>query len=294
LERFSKTGGEPISAPQYFVDAVVGRCRPSTDLNARNRSTCAKNEWADGFFLPTLPVIAENQRIRAAVFSKSEELKAFMSENPNENEDSASEPEGSVARAIAKYLHGDNSELGELVSALNAELVAKAGNKLRNAPRLRSVTDAEGAVASAVGSYWRALANGKFRDMRHSGELKGLLIKFVDCKALHQMRKHSSLKAGGGRVINEPATGLDVGGREPSPLDAAIENENLTRIRAVVVEWRDRMSEKGLLEVAELHLEGQGYQQIAESLNIPKSRVRRSITMVNSLTRALAEEEIGE
>ena len=180
-------------------------------------------------------------------------------------------PEGSVARAIAKYVAGDNSELGDLVFALNAELVQKAHDKLRTAPNLRSVTDAEGAVSSAVGSYWRALENGKFRDMRHNNELKGLLITIVDRKALHQMRKHSRLKAGGGKVINEPATGLDVGGREPSPLDAAVEKEKLDRIRAVVVEWRDRMSQKGLLDVAELHLEGQGYQRIAESLSIPRS-----------------------
>jgi DNA-directed RNA polymerase specialized sigma24 family protein len=217
-----------------------------------------------------------------------------MRDTPEEQEGSTCGPEGSVARAIAKYVAGDNSELGELVSALNAELVEKARDKLRNAPNLRSVTDAEGAVSSAVGSYWRALANGKFRDMRHSNELKGLLITMVDRKALHQMRKHSSLKAGGGKVINEPATGLDVGGRELSPLDAAVEKEKLGRIRAVVEQWRLLMSEKGLLEVAELYLEGQGPQQIAESLNIPKSRVRRSITMINSLTRALADEEIAE
>jgi DNA-directed RNA polymerase specialized sigma24 family protein len=244
--------------------------------------------------LPTRFVIDHNQGRDDDVFSEAEESKAVMSEKPEEPEGDVLGSEGSVARAIAKYDEGDNSELGELISALNSELIQKARDKLRNAPNLRSVTDAEGVASSAVGSYLRALENGKFRDMKHSNELRGLLITIVDRKALHQMRKHSTLKAGSGKVINEPATGLDVGGREPSPLDFAIENENLARIRAVVEQWRILMSERGLLEVAELHLEGQGPQRIAETLNIRKSRVRRSITMVNSLTRALAAEEIAE
>jgi hypothetical protein len=125
------------------------------------------------FLLAHPLVFDQNQRVDIVVFSETERAKAFMSNNSIEQEDNASVPEGSVARAIAKYLEGDNSELGELVSALNAELLKQARDKLRNAPKLRSVTDAEGAVSSAVGSYWRALENGKYRDMKHNSELKG-------------------------------------------------------------------------------------------------------------------------
>jgi DNA-directed RNA polymerase specialized sigma24 family protein len=268
----------------------------STNLNAQSRSGCAKEKEScdDCSCLHTPLAIDQNRRFDVLVFSETEKAEAFMSNDLKEQEDNASDPEGSVARAIAKYLEGDDSELGELVAALNAELVEKARDKLKNAPKLRSVTDAEGAVSSAVGSYWRALKNGKYRDMKHNNELKGLLITFVRRKALRQMRKHSRLKAGGGGVINEPATGLEVRGREPSPLDAAIEQENLALIRAVVEQWHDLMSEKGLLDVAELSLEGLGYRQIAQILTVREARVRRMITMVNGLTRALAHEEIVE
>jgi hypothetical protein len=108
------------------------------------------------------------------------------------------------------------------------------------------------------------------------------------------MRKHSRLKAGGGKVINEPATGLAAEGREPSPLEAAVEREKLTLMMAAVGQWRDRMSEKGLLEVAELNLEGQSYREIARILNIREARARRLITMANTLTRALGQEEYAE
>jgi DNA-directed RNA polymerase specialized sigma24 family protein len=253
-----------------------------------------KKSCGDRFCLRTLFVVDQEQSFGIPVFSETQEADAFMSNNLREPEDNASEPEGSVARAIAKYLEGDNSELGELLSALHAELLDKARDKLRNAPNLRAVTDAEGAVSSAVGSYWRALANGKYREMKHGNELKGLLITIVDRKALHQMRKHSRIKAGSGNVINEPATGFEVPGREPSPLEAAVENENVALIMAVVEQWHNLMSEKGLLDVAALNLEGLGYRQIAESLNIREARARRLITMVNSLTRSLANEEIAE
>ncbi len=80
-----------------------------------------------------------------------------MSNDSQPQEGNVSEPEGSVARAIAKYLEGDNSELGSMVFALHAQLLEKARDKLRRAPNLQSVTDAEGAYRvpwEVFGGQW--------------------------------------------------------------------------------------------------------------------------------------------
>ena len=243
------------------------------------------------FCLPWLSVGDQNYGAEDAAISELEKTNMFMSSEPLEPEGSASRSEGSVARAIAKYLEGDNSELGSMVLALHAQLLEKARHKLRNAPNLRSVTDAEGAVSSAMRSFWQAVENGKYRDMKHNNELLGLLITIVDRKAGRQIRKHSRIKAGGGKVINEPEAGLDAEGREPPPVDAAIEKETLCQMEAAIERWHDHMREKGLLDVAELILEGQGYRQIADKLTIREAKARRLITTVNTLTRAFGQEQ---
>ena len=143
-----------------------------------------------------------------------------MSQDSQHREGESSGSAGSVALAIAKYQQGDDSELGRIVFAFHAQLLEKANNKLRKSPNLRSITDGEAAVSSAMASYWKAVKNGKYREMKHSNELLGLLVTIVQRKAVRQLRKSKSGKAGGGKVLNEPDSGFDPEGREPSPLDA--------------------------------------------------------------------------
>jgi DNA-directed RNA polymerase specialized sigma24 family protein len=218
----------------------------------------------------------------------------LVSNTPDPGKDNPAEPHGSVAQAIAEYQQGDASRLGELVFGFHAQLVNKARAALMKAPSLRSVTDSEGAVSSAMGSYWKAVKDGKHRGMKHSSELLGLLIKIVECKVAHQIRDNTTQKAGGGRVRNEPDTGLDAEGREPSPSEAALEKEQQVQASEALQRWRNYMSDKGLLEVAELVLEGRTYKEIAGALEIGENKARRLMTLVNALTRAFVEERSTE
>jgi len=181
-----------------------------------------------------------------------------------------------------------------MVFAFHSLLLEKARAKLRKAPNLQSVTDGEGAVSSAMGSYWKAVKDGKYRDMKHTNELLGLLITIVERKVAHQIRRYSSGKAGRGQVVNEPETGLDAEGREPSPVEISVERESIAHMEVVIGRWHDYMSEKGLLDVAELVLEGRGYREIAEKLKLRESKARRLITTVNTLTGAFGKEEDSE
>jgi len=214
-----------------------------------------------------------------------------MSEDSPQLEVDVSATSGSVARAIATYRQGDDSELGRIVFAFHAQLLKRAEFKLSKSPNLRSITDAEAAVSSAMASYWKAVKDGKYHDMTHSNELLGLLASIVERKAGRQIRKNISRKAGGGKVSNEPEGGFDPEGRELSPLDAAIEAESAARVETVIEKWHGYMREKGLLDVARLVLEGHGYRQIAASLNMREAKARRMITTVNTLTRAFGTDE---
>jgi DNA-directed RNA polymerase specialized sigma24 family protein len=238
-----------------------------------------------------MPATGQNGRFDTFVHSDPEKAKQVMSGDQHQAHGDTGGSGESVAVAIAKYEQGDDSELSAIVFAFHAQLLAKARKQLSKSPNLRSVTDSEGAVSSAMESYWRALKDGKYRDMKHSSQLLGLLVKIVERKAGRQIRKHKSARAGGGKVLNEPEAGLVAEGREPSPVEAAIERECVAQMEAVIRRWHQRMREKGVLDVAELVLEGRGYRQIAKQLTIRDSKARRLITTVNALTKEFAQEE---
>ncbi len=204
--------------------------------------------------------------------------------------------EGSVAQAIAKYLRGDVSELAEMLVAHRNPLLGVARNKLGNAPHLEGRTDADGAVSSAMRSFWAALEDGRYRMLKHGDELYRLLTGIVRHKAAHEIRDLSTEIAGGGKVRNEPVEGLDTARRlgatsqenARSPMDKASEIELLGQ-------WRDYLNKWSLLDVADLVLEGDGYRKIAAKLNIPECKARRSVKLVRMRTREFfGLEETGE
>ncbi len=101
-------------------------------------------------------------------------------------------------------------------------------------------------------------------------------------------------KAGRGKVLNQPDGGFDPEGREPSPVDVAIEAESVAQMELVIERWHVYMREKGLIDVAELVLEGRGYREIANKLNIRETKARRLITTVNTMTGAFGKEGDSE
>src|SRR5262249_37795 len=150
-------------------------------------------------------------------FSDPDEGNPFMPDEPHQEQGGTAQPEGSVALAIATYLQGDDSKLGEMIVAYRAELLAFARAKLRKAPHLRARTDDEGGVLSAMGRFWRAMQDGRYHGMKHRDELLRLLVGFVRHKVAHQIRDLSTEIAGRGQVLNEPPIGLDDGQRLGAP-----------------------------------------------------------------------------
>jgi hypothetical protein len=217
-----------------------------------------------------------------------------MSDERHREGGGSARPEGSVALAIEKYRQGDDSELSRMVFAFHTQLLARARKKLKQAPNLQARTDDEVAVSSGMRSFLSAAKAGRYPHLGHRNELLGLLVTIVQRKVTNQIRAHSTLKAGGGKVLNEREAGLGAPGREPSPLEAALEHESVANTEAVIRRWHDYMSQKSLLEPAVLVLEGHGHREIAARLGFTESKARRLVTTVRKLTEAFGQEENPE
>ena len=61
-------------------------------------------------------------------------------------------------------------------------------------------------------------------------------------------------------------------------------------MESAITQWHDILKEKGLLDVAVLKMEGQGYREIARTLNIREAKARRLVTLVNTLTKEFGRE----
>ena len=173
-----------------------------------------------------------------------------------------------------------------MVFAFHSQLLARADARLRCAPALRARTDAEVAVSSGMRTFLSAARDGRYPGLKHRNELLGLLVTIVQRKVSAQIRTHSALKAGGGTVLNEREGGLDAPGREPSPLEAALEKESVAHAEAIVQRWHEFMDQKGVLEAAVMVLEGHGHREIAGELGFTESKARRLVTTVHKLTEA--------
>jgi DNA-directed RNA polymerase specialized sigma24 family protein len=178
---------------------------------------------------------------------------------------------GSAAKAIAKFLQGDDTELGDILVSILGQLVGVARRRLINVPH----TDEEAAAMNALRTFITGVRTGKFSDVRTTDQLRWLLITIADRKAIEQIRRLKSYKGGSGQVSNEPANGLDGQAQEDSPVEQAIGHE-----------WLEYMENRGLRQAAELVAAGCIYREIAKEMGITNAEARRLKTLVRKRTFA--------
>jgi DNA-directed RNA polymerase specialized sigma24 family protein len=143
------------------------------------------------------------------------------------------------------------------------------------------MADEEDVVLSAIDSFCRAAAKGRFPDLADSDDVWRLLMSITARKVRDFQRHASRQKRGGGRVRGESALvnaddedgdrGIEqVIGTEPSPDMVVQWAESL---RHLLAELRDQT----LQETAVLKLEGYTNQQIADRLGRSLRSVERKL-----------------
>jgi DNA-directed RNA polymerase specialized sigma24 family protein len=192
-----------------------------------------------------------------------------MSNDPQRTESADHAPEGSVARAIARYRNGDADALGELLKAYFSRLLTKARVRLRG----NLQNDHEELVQSTFGSFLRGAMKGQYPAMKNRDELAKLLGTILHRKAIRRYAGSAKSNAFGALVFNEADQDFDPEGNDPDPSD-----------EVTCREWLEHMDKLGLVKEARLIWEGYHFHEIAERLGITESKARRSITLVHKQT----------
>jgi RNA polymerase sigma factor (sigma-70 family) len=191
---------------------------------------------------------------------------------------------GSVSEWIVDLRAGDGDAATHLWNRFHANLLRIARRRLKG--ESRRVTDEEDLVATAFESFFQRMQDGQFPALRGRAELWSLLVTITDRKAINCIRRHMSVKRGGGKVVGESTLGTrSRQGQEAvlARLDGGVPTPDRF---ASVSELVERLDDD-LRRIVFLKRDGLTNEEIAE-------RINRSLATIERRLRLLRDEWIRE
>jgi DNA-directed RNA polymerase specialized sigma24 family protein len=186
---------------------------------------------------------------------------------------------------FARLQQRDAQAVDAIWQAYFHKLVRFARRKLGALPR--RTADEEDVALSAMHSFYRGVADGRFEVVASRDVLWRLLVTITARKAFHLHRRQKTVKRGGGQVRGESAflvpsgsqdeAGIEqVLGREPSPEFAQEVIENCGQLLGA-------LHDDSLRTVAGLKLEGYTNEEIAEQLCCVTRTVERKLERIRDI-----------
>jgi DNA-directed RNA polymerase specialized sigma24 family protein len=189
----------------------------------------------------------------------------------------------SLTQWLARLKSGDGEAARHIWQTFFARLAGLARDRLRHARR--RAADEEDVALSALNSFCRGAAEGRFPDLLDGRGLWPLLAKITLRKANKLERDERRLKRGGGAVRGEsalaPVDGSaaaweDFLGREPSPALACQMADECARLLG-------RLGDPQLCQVALWKMDGCTNAEIAARLGCVETTVERKLRVIRSV-----------
>jgi DNA-directed RNA polymerase specialized sigma24 family protein len=189
----------------------------------------------------------------------------------------------SVTEWLDRLKHGDHEVTGRLWDRYFTQLVRLARARLRGGRR--RVADEEDVALSALDSFCRGAARGRFPELEDRHGLWPLLVAITARKAGKLLRYERAAKRGGGKVRGGSALGgpgeageADDGwgqvlGTEPTPEFAA-------QVAEQVDVLLDRLGDPSLRIVARRKMEGHTNEEIKTELGCALATVERKLALI--------------
>ena len=190
------------------------------------------------------------------------------------------EPDHDAARADFEHVW----------QAYSAHVIEYARRRLGNHPRRDA--DEEDIALSAMGSFYRGLAEQRFDVGEDDGDLWNLLCVIIRRKVSKRLRYHYAEKRGGGAIRGDSVFDGAADGRtrrqrrdqfpDPSP-------ESPEAVFAQCSELFELLEEDSLQQIAAMKLEGYTNEEIADALDCGLRSVERKLFRIRLKWRPLAE-----
>lgn len=189
---------------------------------------------------------------------------------------------GSVTQWIHLLKQGGHPDASQQVYRnCFVRLVGLARRRLHHTPR--RAADEEDVALSALDSFLRGAAEGRFPHLNDRDDLWQLLVLITDRKAKDHARRELRQKRGGGGVLDEAA--LDAAfppglgglpGLEPTPEFATEMTEQCRRLFEV-------LGTAELRQIALWKMESYANEEIADKLKCARRTVERKLALIRSI-----------
>lgn len=192
------------------------------------------------------------------------------------------EPKNFDFQRWQQLLEQDEEQAAELlVGAYYDRLVGLAHQRLAGIPP--QVADDEGAVISALRSFFSGVQDGQFRQLEDQQDLWRLLATLTARKAIRQLRVHWK-KSGEAGQVERGRSVSELLARRPTPDQDAMLMDQCQRCL-------DAIDEPQMKQIVLLRLEGCDTREIAEQLQIHLRSVQRKLKLIEAIWTRLDEQE---
>ncbi len=193
---------------------------------------------------------------------------------------------GSVTNWMNELGAGDPAAAQKLWERYFQRLVGFARQKLRALPR--RAADEEDVALSAMDSFCRGAANGRFPRLADRDNLWRLLVVIAARKALQLRRHERRQKRGGGAVRGDSAFNFGPeAASEEKELDQIIGSEPTPEFAAQAAEEYRRLlgllGDPTLRSIAVWRMEGYSNEEIAARIGCVARTVERKVSLIRTL-----------
>ncbi|MCU0960892.1 MAG: ECF-type sigma factor [Pirellulaceae bacterium] len=184
---------------------------------------------------------------------------------------------GSVSEWIENLRSGDSHAATRLWNRFHAGLLKVARRRLGRVSR--HVADEEDLVALAFESFFERIERGQFPDVQCRADLWALLVTITHRKAVNCVRRHFSVKRGGGRVYCESTSNVRVLACDEGLL-AGIDSGTPAPERLVSLRELFTRLDGDMQRIVALRLDGCTNEQIAQRLNRSLATIERRLRLL--------------
>ncbi|XZE55096.1 sigma-70 family RNA polymerase sigma factor [Planctomycetaceae bacterium SH139] len=188
--------------------------------------------------------------------------------------------EGSVTYYMNQLREGNRDATEELWQRFYSRLVRLAHNRMK--AKFRRVTSEEDVATIAIAECFKSLEEGRFPDLEGRGDLWALLALITERRALNEIRRQTSQKAGGGKVHGEsiflkadethPQGINGIPGKEPTP-------EYVDQFGITVSELLAGLNDQ-LRQIAVLKMQGYTNKEISKQVKVSIATVERKLAIL--------------
>jgi DNA-directed RNA polymerase specialized sigma24 family protein len=186
---------------------------------------------------------------------------------------------------LSQLAQGDQKAAERIWRRYFEKLVHLARSKLEGLPR--RAADEEDVALSAMHSFCRAVAAGRYPRLQDRDDLWKLLVAITSHKAIALCRRERAEKRGGGHVRGGSIVGGSGEADERPGVDAALGREPTPQLAAIMAETCEallaRLEDGSLQKLALLKLQGYSNGEIAAQFGLTERSVERKLGRIRKI-----------